>query len=123
MKQHPGWIEQQIQALLTVRGHTDAISKAEEIKLSKVLNELTKIVHRYCMFVDFMKRNLNFAISFEKTYMEKFVASRTLNVKKDVMVSDLLTGMNSKPCYKYIYVAKVILKQDAIISSRGHSEW
>lgn len=50
------------------------ISKAEGIKLNKLANKVTGIVHHDYKFVDLIEALLNSAIVFEKEHSEKLVA-------------------------------------------------
>lgn len=50
-----------------------AIDEAERIKLSKVVNKMTRVLCFDSTFVDCVNIRLNFAIAFEGEYNEKFV--------------------------------------------------
>lgn len=69
-----GWIHQQIMFRIIVRGYSVAISKTEEINLSKLANNVTGIVRGGSSFVD-LKKRLIYAIVFLKEYNEKFLAT------------------------------------------------
>lgn len=56
---------------------------------------MTGIVVCDSNFVDFVKKVLNFSIAFEKVYNEKIIASRILDILKDMIRSELLTGISS----------------------------
>lgn len=77
---------------LIVREVTMAIRKAKEIKLSRVVNKVTKFVCRDSLFVDLMKTVLDFAILFKEKYNEKLVAARIMEMRKDIIDFDILTG-------------------------------
>lgn len=64
------------------------ITEDEGIKLSKLASKMTRIMRRDSMLLDLMKKNLNFAIAFRKTYSEKLVASRIVDIVKDVIGSN-----------------------------------
>lgn len=54
----------------------------------------------------FMKTILDLAIPFEKEeYREKLVASRTVDIMKDMIGFDVLKGMSVQSYYQYIGVA------------------
>lgn len=60
-----------------------ANGEAEWIKLSKLVNKVTRLIHRDSMFVDLMKKFLKFSIPFENEYAEKFVGTRTVDIMKE----------------------------------------
>lgn len=57
------------------------------------------------MFLDPMETILNLAIAFEKGYKEEFVATRIVQIVKDMIGSGFLTEMSAQPYYRYIRVA------------------
>lgn len=71
------------------------INETEGIKLSKLANTVTGIVHSDVTFPDLMKTVLNFAIAFEE-HDKKFVVARIEDIGKDVMGSDFLTGKTAQ---------------------------
>lgn len=45
------------------------------------------------MFIDTMKTIFNFAVAFENKYCEKCAATHNVDIVKDMMDSDVLTGI------------------------------
>lgn len=56
-------------------------------------NKVPGIIDRYYVFVDVTKTTLNFGIAFREEYNEKYDVTRIINILKDIMVSDIPTGV------------------------------
>lgn len=93
VKSDAGRIQQHILLRVIARKDRMAVRKAEDIRLSMLVNAVSVIVHRGTTVVDLLKTNLNFAVVFKKEYREKFIASRTLHMEKDIMGSVILRRM------------------------------
>lgn len=87
---------------------------AKCMKLSKLANQVTSVVHRHSIFVGPMKTTLKFAIAFEKEYYEKFVATRIQDTMKVVLGSEVLTEMKIQSYYRHIPVDKMILRHKSL---------
>lgn len=74
------------------------------------------------MFVDLPNTTLNLAIAFKKEYNGKFDAARTMGIVKNKMRSDFRTVMSTRSYYRYIRLAKMVLKHDirhALVESQN----
>lgn len=80
--------------------------------VSRLATKMTSIVHGLCKFGDQMKKVLDFAVRFENMYREKSAAVYILDIVKNVISSESLTGMSGLICYRYIAVAEAMLKKD-----------
>lgn len=89
-----GWIQQHMLVCLIVREDRVVISEFKGIKWSKLLDQVTGILHLFFTFQDIMKLILHFAISFEKEYNEEFIASRIVDIVKAKTYRDLLTEIS-----------------------------
>lgn len=77
---------------------------------------MTGVVRRGSMVVDLMKTFVNFAISFKKECSDSFVATRTVEIVKDMMGSGFLKGMRPQSYYRYSRVPKIILRQASVFA-------
>lgn len=93
-----------------------ASSKVDGINLSKLENKLTGIVYRDSKLLDFIEPILNFAITSKQKYHLKLAATRNMDVVKDMISSDFLTGMSSQPYYRYIRVSTMMMRRESIFS-------
>lgn len=82
-----GWIQQHVLAPFIVSKVRVAISKAEELKLSKLSSKVTELVRHDSRFVDLMKKILYIAIAFQTEYCDKFVATIIVEIVKSTMSS------------------------------------
>lgn len=90
------------------------ISEAEKIGLSKVANKLAGVVCGDSTYMDFMKTVLNFFVAFKKEYNKSFVAVHIVDVARDVMSSNFLTAIRAQYNYRYILVARKILRHGSV---------
>lgn len=103
-------------ARLIIRRERVANSEVEGIKLSKLASKVTCIVRRYSTFVHFMKTILNFSTALDKVYNGKFVKVRIVNVTKNVICFEFLTGMNALSDYRDSCIAKMVLTNESALS-------
>lgn len=75
MKGDFGWLQQHIVVRPIVREDRAAMSKAERIKLNKLVVKATSFLRRNSRFVHLMKTIKSFAITFEMEYNEKSSAT------------------------------------------------
>lgn len=68
------------------------------------------------IIVDIVKTILQFSIPFKKICSKKFVSARTVDIVRDIMGSECLTGMLSWSYYRYIWVFKIILRYESVPS-------
>lgn len=92
------------------------VCRTKGITLRRILNKVTGILRCDSTFVNLMKTVMNFAVTFEKCYGEKFVATSTLDTVKDMIGSHFLKIMRSLSYYRYDRVAKKILKHESILA-------
>lgn len=78
-----------------------AVNQSKEIELSKFCKSMACLLQRDSTFLSLMKTTLNFAIAFEEQYMEKFIATRTVAILKDMTDSDFLRGVDAQSYYEY----------------------
>lgn len=71
-----------------------AICKAEGVRLSKLANKVYGIRRRVYVFVDIMNKILNFSIALKKNYNQRLFVTRVVDIVKDMMGSDSLTGID-----------------------------
>lgn len=69
------------------------IIDAKGIKLGKLTNNISEIVHRGSTFVGLIMTIVNFSIAIEEEYNKKFVATRSVYILKNLIGSDFLTGL------------------------------
>lgn len=69
----------------------EIINEDEGIDLTSLTNKVTSIVCGKATFVDLLKTDLNFAVTFQKKYNMKFISTAFVDIVKHVMGSDLLT--------------------------------
>lgn len=60
------------------------------------------VMRRVFTFLNLMKIILNFAVTFEDEYNERFIATRIVDTVKDMIGSDIWTGMSAQSYYQYI---------------------
>lgn len=85
------------------------INLAHAIKLSKIANILTAILHRLTSYADTIQTLLNYARGFEKDFAVSFVHERFLDIVYDLMSSNGLPG-NSRAAYaRYICVDMMMI--------------
>lgn len=75
---------------------------------------VTRTVCCDATFVHPRKTRLNFSVAFEKDYKEKFSATIIVDIMEDMISSDFLTRMSAQFNYRYIRVARMILKQNGV---------
>lgn len=75
-----------------------------------------KRLHRDSLFVGVKKTVLNFSITLESEYNETFVSARIVNILKDMMLSDLLTGMSTLSYYQNIQISMMLIKQEGVLA-------
>lgn len=63
-----------------------------------------------------MKAILTFPIPFEKECNEKLVSPRIVDIVKDVISSDFLTGISAQTFYQYISVIRMMLKHKGVLA-------
>lgn len=95
VKYDVGWNQEPILIRLIVREDRDASSNAERSKLSKLANKVPRIVRYDSMSVDLMKTILNLATSLQDEYTERFVATRILDIVKDMIGVGFLIEMSA----------------------------
>lgn len=109
-------VQQRILARFIILEDWVVITEGKGIELRQLANAVTGIVRSDSTFMDLIKTIFNVSILFQKDYHEKLVATRTLDILTDMMGSDFLTGMSAQFYYRYIQVAKRILKLHSILS-------
>lgn len=80
--------------------------------LSRLANKVSGTRRYNPTFLGLMDTILNFAITFYKDCSESFVATRIMDIAKDIMRSDLLTGVSAQIYRRKIHVSSIILKQN-----------
>lgn len=93
-----------------------AIMAFAGINPSQLANSVTGIVSHESFFVSVMNLILIVAIAFEYEYNKKFIATRTADIVKDIMSSDLWTVVITLFYNWYITVAKVILSHESVFT-------
>lgn len=109
-----GWVQQHNSVHLIDHEYKVAVSGAAEIELRKHANKVTGIMHRDFTFEDLMRPILNFSMSFEKAYNEKFVVARIVDTLKDMIDSDFPTEISDQFYYRYFQVAKVMYRHESV---------
>lgn len=77
---------------------------------------MTRIVRHDSTFVVLIETILNSSIASGKEYKQKLVPTRIVDIVKEMMGSECLTGMSAQSCYRYIRAANMRLMHKTVIA-------
>lgn len=99
-----------------VRTDRVVISEARGIKLRKLANNVTGTVRRASLFVDVMKTILRLMMALEKKNNENVAASPIVDIEKDIICTDFVTGMSVLSFHRYVLVGKELLRYESVLT-------
>lgn len=109
------WLQDLSLVCLIVCEDRLAISKANGIGLIKSSNKFTGFSRRDCTLSDLLKMILNLAIALEKNYSKTFVATVIVDIVKDMISYEFVTGLSAQCRYRYIPVAKMMSRHESVL--------